>query len=104
MTPEQVTRWRAELVRADRNWATAHRANPLPPDRLAFLFRAMSGAQRELELEMANTRGCLARLIEAVTGRWRPNVAVGEQAVDALRQVHKVEQYLMSLHDEQGAA
>lgn len=104
MTPEQSARWHAEMVATDRRWATAHRANPLPPERLLVLLRAVSGSQRDLELETANTRGCLARLVEAVTGRWRNGVDVGEQTVEALQQVHKVEQYLLSQQDEQGAA
>lgn len=104
MTPEQSARWHAEMVAADRRWATAHRANPLPPERLLVLLRAVSGSQRDLELEMANTRGCLARLVEAITGQWRQGIDVGEQTVDALRQVHQVEAYLQSKHDEQEVA
>lgn len=104
MTPEQSARWHAEMVAADQRWATAHRANPLPPERLLVLLRAVSGSQRDLELETANTRGCLARLVEAVTGRWRNGVDAGEQTVEALQQVHKVEQFLMSLHNEQEVA
>jgi hypothetical protein len=104
MTPEQSARWHAELVRADRHWATQHRANPLPSDRLLVLIRAMSGAQRDLELEMANTRGLLARLVEAVTGGWDPKGDVACQAQEALRELRRVEAFLLSLHNEQGAA
>lgn len=104
MTPEQTTHWQAELVRADRHWATAHRATPLPPDRLAWLFRIVAGMQRDLELEVANARGCLGRLVEAVTGEWDPRGDVGAQTQEAFRHVHQVEQYLMSLHNEQEVA
>lgn len=104
MTPEQAAHWHAELVRADRHWATAHRANPLPPDRLAWLLRAFSGAQRDLELEHANTRALIARLVEAVVGRWDPRGDVAVQAQTALRELRRIERYLLSLHNEQEVA
>lgn len=104
MTPEQTAHWHAELVRADRHWATAHRANSLPPDRLAWLLRAVSGSQRDLELEHANTRALLARLVEVVTGQWDPRGDAATQVQEAMREVRRVEAYLQSLHAEQEVA
>jgi hypothetical protein len=111
MTPEQASRINIqfEMVRADRRWATEHRTTAIPPDRMDWLIRAMekhvgATAVLEVEMELANTRGCLARLIEAVTGRWQPDVEVGAQALAAMRQLRQVEAFLLSLSDEQGVA
>lgn len=104
MTPEQAVRWEAALVRADRHWATAHRTNPLPPDRLVWLVHATATVQHQQELEHANTRALLARLVEAVAGRWDPHGDPAVQAQAALRELRRIEQYLLSLHNEQGAA
>lgn len=111
MTPEQSSRLNIHyvLVRADRQYATDHLTNALPPDRLDVLIRAVetnvgSTAVRELEGELAIARGCLARLLEAVNGVWSPGVDVGAQTWEALRQVHAVEAYFQSLHTEQEVA
>lgn len=111
MTPEQSSRLNIHyvLVRADRQYATDHLTNALPPDRLDVLIRAVetnigSTAVRELEGELAIARGCLARLLEAVNGVWSPGVEVGAQTWEALRQVHAVEAYFHSLRNEQEVA
>lgn len=111
MTPEQSSRLNIHyvLVRADRQYATDHLTNALPPDRLDVLIRAVetnigSTAVRELEGELAIARGCLARLLEAVNGVWSPGVDVGAQTWEALRQVHAIEAYFRSLQNEQEVA
>lgn len=111
MTPELDTRLKIGLVmvQADRNWAVHHLANPLPADRIDVLVRAVESSigatgVRDLEAQLATARGCLARLVEAVTGKWLPDKSPGAQAMEAIRQVHRVEAYLLSQQDEQGAA
>lgn len=111
MTPELDTRLKIGLVmvQADRNWSVHHLANPLPADRMDVLVRAVESSVgatgvRELEAQLASVRGCLARLVEAVVGEWLPDKSPGAQTVEAIRQVHRVEAYLQSLEEEQGAA
>jgi hypothetical protein len=111
MTPEQSSRLNIHyvLVQADRQYANDHLTNALPPDRMDVLIRAVetnigSTAVRELEGELANARGCLARLLEAVNGAWSPGMDVGAQTWEALRQVHAVEAYFQSLNNEQEVA
>lgn len=110
-TPEQQSRMRIQyaLVRADRHWATQHLSNALPPDRMEMIVRAVEKAVGttgvlELELELAKTRGCLARLVEAVAGAWQPDVDAGAQAHDAMQIVRRVEAYLVSLQDDREVA
>lgn len=110
-TPEQQSRMRIQyaLVRADRSWAGHHMANALPPDRMDMLVRAVeksigATACLGLEVELANARGCLARLVEAVTGEWLPEEDAGAQALHALQQVRRVEAFLLSLHVDQEVA
>lgn len=110
-TPEQVSRLNIQyvLVRADRQWATDHLANALPADRMDYLIRAVEKsvgmtAVRDLECELAVTRGLLSRLVEAVTGQWDPRGDPGQQAQEALRQVRRVEAYLASLNPDQEVA
>ena len=107
MTPEQAVRVRVQqaMVSADHRWAMQRRANPLPADRIDVLSRAVaSDAVPDLTLQVANARGCLARLVEAITGTWRPTVAAGEQKADALRQLRQIEAFLLSLQVDQEVA
>lgn len=96
------------LARADRQWAQQHMTHPLPPDRLDALARdlhaAVVVAVQDQQVRSANERGCLARLIEAINGVWDKAADPGAQTSEALRQLHRVEQYLMSLNHEQEVA
>lgn len=96
------------LARGDRIWAQQHMTHPLPADRLDALARELHAtvvvAVQDQRLRSANERGCLARLIEAVLGTWDPAVDPGAQTAEALKQVRRVEAYLVSLNHDQEVA
>lgn len=104
MTGEDIDRARVALVDADRRWATAHRATPLPPDRLAALCRAQAVVMREQHAEHVNVRAMLRKLVTAVTGGWDDDLPEVGQAMEALRQLRRVEQFLRSLQSDQEVA
>lgn len=111
MTPEQESRISIHrvLVSADRQYATDHLTSMLPPDRMDVLIRAVetnigATAVRELQAQLAGARGCVARLVEAITGEWSPGRAAGAQTVEAMRVLHRVEEYVRSLQVDQEVA
>lgn len=104
MTGEDLDRARVTLFDADRRWAIAHRTTPLAPDRFAALCRAQAAVMREQHTEHANVRTMLRKLVTAVTGEWHDDLPEVRQAMEALRQLRRVEQFLKSLNSEQEVA
>lgn len=104
MTGEDLDRARVGLFDADRRWATAHRTTPLAPDRFAALCRAQAAVMREQHAEYANVRAMLRKLVTAVTGRWDDDLPEVGQAMEALRQLRRVERYLLSQQHNQEVA
>ncbi|MGB3443856.1 MAG: hypothetical protein WBA97_34395 [Actinophytocola sp.] len=96
------------LARADRKWAQQHMTHTLPADRLDALARDLHAtvtvAMQDQQARSANERGCLARLLTAVNGVWDKAGDPGEQTAEALKQLRRVEQYLMSLNHGQEVA
>lgn len=104
MTGEDIDRARVALVDADRRWATAHRATPLPPDRLAALCRAQAAVMREQHAEHVNVRAMLRRLVTAITGEWDEDLPEVRQAMEAMRQLRLVRAHLLSQQNSQEVA
>jgi hypothetical protein len=104
MNGDDLDRARVALFDADRRWAIAHRATPLASDRFAALCRAQAAVMREQHTEYANVRAMLRKLVTAVTGRWDDDLPEVGQAMEALRQLRRVEQFLRSLQSDQEVA
>jgi hypothetical protein len=100
---------RTVLARADRRWALANAADPILADHLDALTEAAdtylgTEAVVAVRAELATTKALLGRLVKVLVGSWDPKGDVPVQAAEAGRVLRQVEQYLLSLHDDQKGA
>lgn len=93
------------LTRADSRWAMDNNDDAIHPERMAALIEAVetsigrTGVER-LQLDLANARALIGRLVEAVRGRWDPARDQQGQIRAALDELRQVERYLLSLNED----
>jgi MoxR-like ATPase len=95
---------RRVLTRADNDWAVGHSAQAVEPARMLALVEALEKnlgrtAVERLQLDLANARALIGRLVEAICGRWDPARDQHAQIRAALDDLKVIRQYLESLHD-----
>lgn len=111
MNPDRSTRVniRSVLTHADNDWAMGHSARTIEPARMLALVEAIEKsigrtAVERLQLDLANARALIGRLVEAVRGGWDPARDQHGQIQSALDELKAVERYLRGLNDEQKGA
>lgn len=92
------------LTRADARWAMENSDEAVHPERLDALIDAVETnvgktAVERLELELANTRAMLGRLVTEIRGHWNPDRPAQPQARAALEDLRLLERYLLSLNE-----
>lgn len=97
------------VIRADRRWCEENAADATSADHLNAIIQAVEGhigtpALDTLNVELANTRALLGKLVAATVGSWDPKKSHAGQVTAALGQIRTVERYLKSLNDNQRGA
>lgn len=97
------------VIRADRRWCEENAADATSAEHLNAIIRAVEdhvgiAASDRTQLELANARTLLGKVVRAVTGSWKAAGNHAEQVAEALKELRLVRDYLTSLNTNQRGA